>query len=208
MKPINQMTTKEIVDFLKSVDKKTWIKVGAIAAAALVVFMVIIWPAWFKRVQVHMEIKNVEAKIQSLNTLRGKKEEWLKNKDLYNQNILDVKNKLYKPGESALLLGEISKLANESKISIVASRPKDEPLKYPPPFDQQYLANLYDFSVEGGYHQLGQFVANLESFPKLLRIQEFHIVPRENNPQSHTADIQLSAIALKTAAPAAPTAAK
>ncbi|MBI3314151.1 MAG: type 4a pilus biogenesis protein PilO [Candidatus Omnitrophica bacterium] len=197
MKPIQQWNKEDIIDFFKKVDKKTWIKIGVIAGLGLIVFVVVIWPAWFKRVQVHADIKNVKAKIESIELLRHKKSEWIHNKTDYGRYVQDVKQKLYTSGESSLLLGEVSKLAKDSGVSIIASSPQEAPVKFPEPFIQNYEARYYDFVIEGGYNALGKFASKIESYPKLLRIQRFHITPREDNPTSHLADIRLAVVATK-----------
>jgi Tfp pilus assembly protein PilO len=163
----------------------------------IIVFVLIIWPAWVIRLQVRSQIKNVKAKIQTLETLRLKKSEWIHHKTDFGRYVQGVKQKLYISGESSLLLGEISKLAKESAISIIASRPQDAPVKFPVPYHQRYEARYYDFVVEGGYHELGTFTSRIESYPKLLRIQKFQITPRDDKPTSHLAEIRLAVISMK-----------
>lgn len=199
LQQLTQLGGKNILDFLKKVDKKTWIQIslGLVFGSLLVFF--IIWPAWIKRVEIHSKIKALEGQIKTLEILSQKKAEWSKNKETYLQLIQATKGRLLEPGEAALLLGAISKLAKESRTSIIASQPKEFLDKFPPPFDLQYEARLYDFSLEGAYHDMGAFISRIESNPKLLRIQLFSLLPNEANPKSRAGSITLSAVSVKRA---------
>ena len=197
MKPLNQWTPSDITDLLKRVDKKTWIKIGIGAAVFLVLFFLVISPAWFQRLQVRSQIAVVKGQIITVENLSRKKPEWLRDQADFKKFIDDVKGRIFLPGETSLLLGAIAKLADESKVNIIASRPKDFLEKLPPPFDEQYEGNLYDFTVEGGYHALGTFISKIEANPKVLRIQLCHVNPREASPDSHVASISLSAMSFK-----------
>lgn len=197
MKPFNQWTAADLVDIAKKVDKKTWIKIGIGAAMAGVIFIFFVWPAWFERARVLGQIRAIRDQIAALEMLTGKKDEWLRDQAEFKKLIGDTQGRLFQTTETSLLLGAISKLADESKVSIIASRPKDATDEIPPPFDQQYKANLYDFTVEGDYHAVAAFVSRIESNPKLLRILVYQMKPREKTPETHLADITMSAISVE-----------
>lgn len=197
MKPINEMTPADLVDLAKSLDKKTWIKIGVGTLAALVLGYFVFWPAWFKRAAVKSQITAIESNIIRLQTLKRKEKTWLAQKDEYTEYIKSVKERLYVPGETSLLLGKISKLANESGVSIIASTPRDEEVKFPKPFDAAYKAELYDFTVEGSYHALGTFISKIEASSKILRVEHFQITPKEKDTASHLAELTLSAVSFK-----------
>lgn len=197
MKPIQQWTAADIIDFLKSVDKKTWIKIAVGAGIAAVLIVFIVWPAWIMRLDIRKQIKTIEGQMKSLETLGPKRAEWLKNKELYLKIIEEAKKRLFIPQETSLLLGQISKKAEDAKISIISSMPKEYDSKFPPPFDQQYDASLYQYSLEGGFHEVGKFLASIESNDKLLQLQTAHILPNEASQKSHSATVLVTAVAIK-----------
>ncbi len=197
MKSIQQLTSKDILDLLKKIDTKTWIKIG-LAAAGVISFLIVVGiPAWFERPGVKSRMRTLEDEISVTNGLILKRPELERNKQDSIKFIQGAKQQIYLPGESSLLLGAISKLGEESHISIIASKPKNYEGKLPEPFNAQYEANQYDFTVEGGYHDLATFVSRIESNPKLLRVQSFYLRPQEEKPQNHLADISLSAVSFK-----------
>ena len=204
MKPLTQWTTADIVDFFKSVDKKTWINIGIGLGVALLFFIFIAIPAWFIRPGIKNRLKDIEGQIQIVQTLSLKKPILLRTKTKAIDFIKKSKERLFKPGETSLLLGAISKLANESKVSIVASSPKDAVEKFPDPFVAKYEANLYEFTLEGGFHEMGSFVGKIESNPKMFRVQNFQLRPNQTKGKEDTqiASLTVAAISVKEGAPA------
>jgi hypothetical protein len=195
---LSEITPSDIIDLLKNVDKKTWIKIGAGAAIFIVLWFLVIYPAWFKRVGIRSQVAAVKGQIGVTYNLMRKKPELVRIREESLKHNQSVKGRMYAAGESSLLLGVISKMAEQSKVSVVASQPAPFDGKFPAPFDQQYEANIYNFSVEGGYHQLGDFISRIESNPKLLRVRSFAVLPREDAPEVHQANISLSAVSAKS----------
>ena len=197
MKPLNQITTADLIEFAKGVDPKTWIKIGIGAAIFALLYFFILSPAWFKRPEVHQKILATETQIVGVKNAMRKRPEWIREQETFQKFIKDSKERIYAPGESSLLLGMISKLAEESKVTVVASKPKMFDGKLPVPFDKEYEANAYDFTLEGGYHEIGSFISKIESNPKLLRVQSFTVRSREEDPKKHLIDLSLSAVSFK-----------
>ena len=194
---LNEITPAMILDYLKGVDKKTWIKVGVISFVALLFLIFIAYPAWIGRLEAKAQLDATTSQVAQTNNLFRRKPEFLSLKEECTKFVQSSKEKLYTPAEASLLLGAISKMANDSKVSIVASKPKPAEGKFPVPFDGLYESSLYDVTLEGGYHALGDFVSRVESNPKILRIQSLTIHPKDDNAQVRLADLTLAAISVK-----------
>lgn len=194
MKPIQDLTPADIISYFKGLDRKTWIRIGTAGVIIILVCVFIVGPAWFKRGLVRSQVALVQTQLRTVENLRIRKPEMMKQKQDYRKFVSDVKNRLYHPRDASLLLGEISRMANECQIKIIASRPEASKTNFPDRFKELYKANRYEFAVEGGYHQLGKFVSKIESNSKILRIQLFDIQPREDLPGSHIAEISLSVV--------------
>lgn len=199
MKPLTQWTGQDLVLFLKGIDKATWVKIGIGAGTFLVVFIVFIRPAWFLRGEIRRKVNDLETQIVRLETLRRNKTAWVRDKEESQSFIQEVRTRLYRTEESSLLLGRISKLAEQSGISIISSRPQTEKTKFPPPFDAQFQADAYDFTAEGGYHEFGKFISLIESAEHLMRISQIHVNSREKDPRSHLINFSIRLISLKNA---------
>lgn len=197
MKPLSQMTTQDLIALAKSIDKATWIKIGVGLLVALVLGYLFVIPAWIKRPALKTQIAAVQGQIVQLQTLRRNKTAWTQDKEASLKYMKEVKDRLYFPGESALLLGKISKLADESQIKIVASTPHDAKTEFPKPFDTKYKADYFDFTVEGGYHQIAEFVSRIESYEKILRVESFTVTPQDKITDRHVVNLTLSAVSYK-----------
>jgi len=58
----------------------------------------------------------------------------------------------------------------------------------------KYQPSGYEFTMQGGYHELGILVSRIEGHEKLLRIQSLEIRPDSKTPGRHVADLKLWAI--------------
>ncbi|MBI3317159.1 MAG: hypothetical protein HYZ85_04055 [Candidatus Omnitrophica bacterium] len=199
MKPLQQWTSNDIIDLIKKVDKQTWIKIAVITAVSAAFLFFIFWPAWVTRLEIRGKIKSTKEQMKTLGNLSEKRATWLRNKEDYDSLIKGAKERLFSPEEASLLLGHVSKLAKESNVGIISAVPKVYETAFPKPFDEQYSVNLYDFTVEGGYHEVGAFISNLESNAKLLQIQRVKILPNDDLPKKHTAHVSLTAVSAKGA---------
>ena len=131
MKPISQWTSTDVIELLKSIDRPTWIKIGSGAGAGILFIVFIAIPAWLLRPGLKGRLSDIEGQIKMVETLTLKKPILLKTKADTIAFINGSKERLFKSGETSLLLGTISKLSNESKVSIIASSPKEVPEKFP-----------------------------------------------------------------------------
>lgn len=200
MKPLNQITPSDIAVWVKGVSPKTWGIIAGAAVGVVGLIHLIFIPAWIERPKIKGQIKSIESQMITTRGLLLRQPELIKNKDAFLKLSEEVKKRLYQPGESSLLLGSISKLAQESSVSVVSSNPKKFEGKFPAPFDVQYEANAYDFTLEGGFHELALFISKIENNSKILRIQTCNVIPQDKTAGKHLAQISLTAVSKKAGA--------
>jgi Tfp pilus assembly protein PilO len=201
MKPIPKFNKEELIKLLKSVDKKTWIGIAVGIVSVSFLWFVLIVPAWIERPELWRQIQNMDAQMRQVNALKQKQPVWEENRKQYAQIIESTKASFYREVELSLLLGQISKLAAESSVEVIASKPLSEAVKFPKPFQDRLQAASYDFVMQGDYHALAKFASGVESFSRPLRIQMIHIVPATDNPERHIATFDIFAIAEKPVSP-------
>ncbi|OQA56187.1 MAG: Pilus assembly protein, PilO [Candidatus Omnitrophica bacterium ADurb.Bin277] len=200
MKPLKQWTKQDLIDLLKHVDKRTWLMIAAAVVGLSALWFVLIGPAWIKRPYLRREIQNMDTQLRQYQILNQKRIKLEEDRKTYQALFEETKVRLYEEGDIALLLGQVSKLAHDAKVDMIASRPQKDSVLYPKPYQDRYLAVGYDFTMQGGYHQLARLAAAIESYPKLLRIQKIQIVPSKDDQSRHVAQFDLVAIAGKAAA--------
>ena len=201
MKAVKQMTLADIIEFAKSVDKKTWVTVAVSAVGIMLLWFVLIGPAWIERPALRREVQEMTKQIIQVNALNEKRPLLEGDLKAYNELLAKTKDRLFTSDGIGLLLGQVSKLADESRVDVLASRPQNDKLAYAAPYNAKYAANGYEFTVQGGYHELGQLVGRIESYDKLLRIQRLQISGSEKNQERHQAELRVLAF---TVAPPLP----
>lgn len=199
MSAFSQWTFKDILEKTKSFDRRTWTLVIS-ASLILILFVVFLaFPAWIFRFDVKRKARDISTNITSLENLVKRKPDLEKKKIEHLAFIKGSQEHLFKAQEMALLLGTISKMANETGVAIISSSPKENVQKFPAPFDARYEAGQYDFMVEGGYHQIGSLISRIESNSKLLRVEAFGLTPHADTARqdAEVASLTVSAVAAK-----------
>ena len=204
MKPINQWTFAAIIEFAKGVDKKAWVAIVSGVAGFLLVLVFLIIPAWIERPMLRQQVQSMEAQIRQMNVLDGKRLLWKEDQKVFGDLISKTQSRIFTADAMESLLGQVSKMATESRVEVLASKPMSEKTVFPAPYHLKYQPSGYEFTVQGRYHDLGRFVSRLENSEKLLRIQSIQIVPAEKMPDRHIAQLKLWAIL--SAPPPAPSA--
>ena len=201
MKPLDQWSSADIIEFAKSVDKKTWLMIASGAVVSILVLVFFIIPAWIERPLLRRDIESMEGQVRQVNALSQKRIFWEQDEKAFGDLIRKTQARLFTEEDLSVLLGQISKMGSESRIEVLASKPTAEKNLFQTPYNSRYQPSGYEFTLQGGFHNLADLASRIESHEKLLRIRGFQIVPSEKSPNQHVAELKLWAI-LK-AAPAA-----
>jgi Tfp pilus assembly protein PilO len=132
--------------------------------------------------------------MRQVQTLSQKRAGWEENQKVFGSLIESTQGRIFTVEDMGVFLGQVSKKASESGVELQTSNPLAEKTVFPDPYDQKYLPSGYEFTVEGGYHSLGNFVSRIEGHEKLLRIQSLKISPSKKTPGKNVAELKLWAI--------------
>ena len=194
MKPINRLTLAEVIAFVKSVDKRTWVTVLSSAVGFLLVVILLVIPAWIERPLIRRDIESMDAQIRQVNALNQKRPGWEENQRIFGLLIDETQKRVFTEDSMGILLGQVSKMASESRVDVLASKPLNEKTFFASPYNLKYQPSGYEFTVQGGYHDLGVFVSHIENYKKLLRVQSLEIVSDGKTPGRQIAELKLWAI--------------
>jgi Tfp pilus assembly protein PilO len=194
MKPLNQLHFADFITFAKSVDKKTQVTVLSSALGFLLFLVFMIIPAWIERPLLRRDIQSMEAQIRQVKAMNQKRQGWEENEKVFGLLIEDTQKRVFTAEDLGLLLGHVSKMADESKVDMLASQPLVEKKAFPAPYHLKYKPSGYEFTVQGGYHDLATLVSRIEDHEKLLRIRSIEITPAEKAPERHLTELKLWAI--------------
>jgi Tfp pilus assembly protein PilO len=190
----------QIAEKLKDIKKGDWVKIGIVTVLAAVFIVFIAWPAWMGRMDDKGRIMTMRGRITNFETLKRAKGKMMEERKNASEFIQKAKAKMLTASEASLMLGAISKLANEAGVTIIASSPRDSDRQFPPPYNQFYQATFYDVAVEGGYHQIGKFVQLIETNPKSLKIDRFHIAPKSTDRKEGNSGVEVVEITISSTA--------
>lgn len=204
MKPLNKWTSADIIGFVKSVDKKTWMVVGSGLVGFFLLLVLLVIPAWIERPLLRRDIQSMEAQIRQINALNQKRHVWEEDQKVFAALIDGTRKRVFTADEMALLLGQISKMASESRVDMLTSKPVVEKVGFSAPYNLKYQPSGYEFTVQGGYHDLAKLASRIESYEKLLRIRSLQITPSGKTPDQHVAELKLWAILPASPAVAVP----
>ncbi|MFH1208758.1 MAG: hypothetical protein V1673_04290 [Candidatus Omnitrophota bacterium] len=202
MKPLNLLFA-DVIAFLKSVDKKVWVTVLSCGTVSLLLIVFLVIPAWIERPLLRRDIQSMEIQIRLVNDLIKKRPGWEEDRKVLGSLIESTRARVFTVENIDTLLGSASKMASESHVDVLTSKPLTEKTVFAAPYHLIYRPRGYEFKVQGRYHDLGNLVSRIEGHDKLLRIQSLGIVPAEKTPDRHIATLKLWAI-IKAPPQAAP----
>lgn len=194
MKPLSQWNFPAIIESAKRVDKKAWVVIASSVVGSFLVLVFFVVPAWIERPLLRRDIQSMEAQIRQVNALGQKRLLWESNQKLFGDLIEKTQARLLTAEDLSVLLGQVSKKGREAGVEVLASKPTVEKNPFPAPYQSKYQPSGYEFTLQGGYHDLASLVSRIESHEKLLRIRSFQIVPSEKSVERHTAELKLWAI--------------
>ncbi|HNX68758.1 MAG TPA: type 4a pilus biogenesis protein PilO [Candidatus Omnitrophota bacterium] len=194
MKPASKFTISRIIEIVKGVDKKAWVWIASGAVAFVALWVLIIGPAWFDRPRLRSEMRGMEAQIRQVKALNQRRPVFEADEKLFGGVITGVQKSLFSSEEIGSLMGQFSRLANEAGVEVLASKPQNELITFEAPYNAKYGAVGYEFTLQGGYHDLGKLMSLIEGAQKLLRVRSFHVVATDKTPDKHIAELRLLAI--------------
>lgn len=169
------------VDLIKDLwrkDKKQVIQLAVIAGGLLVLIFFVFLPLFLKIQPMRREAGDLSQQITVAKNKIKKIGELKQQLDLYSKEIDAVEKRFLRIRDLDELLGDLSKLAADSEVVLVGSRPLSEKKQVlPEPFNKKYLSVSYELTLEGSYHQFGKFVNDIEQSERLLSIRDLSIRP-------------------------------
>ncbi len=189
--------TSDVVGFFKKMDRKTWGGCGAGLIFFILAWVFILQPAWLGRAALKKQNQEINLQISGFKTLSLKKHQLEQQKKEIETSIQSFQKKLFSEAEISLLLGKISKVAQDAQVDLVSSQPLPHSEIFSGVYEKKYKSTLYQLTVDGSYHRIADFVSRLESYPQYFQIQELSINPEASMAEKLVADIKLMAVSAR-----------
>ena len=157
-------------------DKKIVIQQGIIIISASILIFFVLIPLSAKMFVLKNQNRELVRHIATAQTKIKRIPEYKQQLELYGKEIGLVEKRFFQLHDLDLLLGELSKLAANDGVVIMASKPlNDKATVLPDMYQKKYLPVSYEFTMSGDYHEFGKFINDIEQYEKLMLIRELTI---------------------------------
>lgn len=184
---------QEFLGYLRSLDRRSQLRLGLAVAGGLLFFLFVFWPAWITRPQIQNRIQVLQNAVLAAQAQIRQEPKLLEEQKELEAFIQAAHRGLLTENDTQGLTGILTEMSEKSHMALLSSQPQTEIQAIPAPFDQKYAVLSFMLAVEGGYHALAGFISEVENYPKTLRVNEFSALPREEKPGVLVGEIRLSA---------------
>ena len=104
MKPLNKWTSADIIAFVKSVDKRTWLTALSCAAGFFLLIVFLVIPAWIVRPMLRRDIQSMETQIRQVNILSQKRPGWEEDQKVLGAFLEKTRARVFSAEDLGMLL--------------------------------------------------------------------------------------------------------
>ena len=187
------LSPEKIKLWLQSIDQKVLIQNSIVAGSFLIFLIVFFFPLLIHNQKSKGQVDNFKNKLNQARSKILKIPEMKRQKDLFGARVQKTREQFFESEETDKLIEVASAIAGETSVRISASRPSDEVIELPKPFDARYSSVSYELVVEGTYHNLGMFVNGLEEYSKNFSIRNFQILAATKGATVHQCSLTITA---------------
>ena len=181
----------DINAYIKKNPKQLTIAMIAAALAALLLFVYFLLMPQLTRLgtlvgkasKAKLELRSAKVSISNIDKFKNDIEKFSAKIDLYEKKL---------PAEQEMpsLLEELNSMAKKSNldiISITPSAPRVEGAQR-----AAYQEFLIKVSARCGYHELGNFLTDLENADRFMKLVDISIKANENTPKRHSVELMVA----------------
>lgn len=177
---------------LGKLNKKTaWILWGLGVAVVLVIFVMALKPRLNTYAQLKLEIVKEEQSLNLARQLISQRPLYESQIEAINQKITYYEGKLPQKKETDQLLEDFARIATEAKIKYQAIRPGPMVSLKGTQVDLPYSRWPITMKLTCGYHQLGQYINQLENSTRFVQVDDVSIETTDNLFE-HNVNLNLS----------------
>jgi type IV pilus assembly protein PilO len=185
--------TDKAKEFLGEEQNRMYIILGVTVVLAALYLTFIIVPKFGQLSKASRVVNDLNNKIEQLN-VRVKRQTAMKDKlDELRKEYDGYSKRLPKEKEIPGFLEGVSSVAKTSKVKILSLTPSDlKPVMTDGKENEYYKEMPILVTANSGYHQLGEFVSDLETGTRFLHIGNLRIQYDSGFPRMHNVRMELS----------------
>jgi type IV pilus assembly protein PilO len=190
-----QIDIKSLVESLKKDRKKMLIACGAVACAALAAYFTLLlrpqaaslFTTMAKVGRMKADLKKAESDVAGIDKLKASIQSYSEKMESYGA-LLPTE------GQMPALLESLSEMARGSGMKISGLAPVQEPAAAPG--SRTYRPIPITINARAGFHELGKFLASVESSGRFMKISDISIRTNRASPRKHDVDLVVTAYVL------------
>lgn len=166
-----------------------WIVWGVGMAIILALFVVTIKPRLIKYESIKADIAKEEQNLATAKELISKKEEYEKAIQYVNQRIKYYEGKLPQEKETDQLLENLARIATDTNIKYQSIRPGSMSSLKSENIDLPYFRWAITMKLTCGYHELGNYINQLETATRFIQVDSLTIDATESSQHQVTLNL-------------------
>ena len=190
-----------VLNLLKKAKKNELMAVVVIACCILFViyYLLFLSPVILKFLELHRDVSRTQSKLDSAMLSINRTPQIKKEISELDEKGLLYANKLPKEEEFPLVLENLSDMAKTTGVKITKIMPYKD---YLPVSDSGSISAVYkqreiSITAQCGYHQLGEFIAELEGAERFMETSDIRINSNAANPKRHNIELVVKTFILK-----------
>ena len=170
--------------------KKSEITAFVILACCIVFacyYLTFLSPAISRFLSLYREVSATQCKLDAAELSIDRTAQIKKEIDLLKHKADFYRNKLPKEEEYPEVLESLSKIAKSAGVKITKILPSRDVIEHSErdPGTDIYTKRIINITAQCGYHQLGKFIAEMESAERFMEVSDISITSLKTSPKRH-----------------------
>jgi type IV pilus assembly protein PilO len=187
---IKEKVKEKVEDFFKDEEMRLYAVIGATAVFALLFIVFLMMPGFTELSNNAREVGTLNRKINIVNKKINNLDEMKGRLSSLRQEEIIVSSQLPAEKEVPTLLREFANIAKTSGVQILSITPYAfTNVAASGKVKQYYRAMPILITAKCGYHELGEFVSDIEEMERLVTIEDIEINNDSSDPRRHKVKI-------------------
>jgi len=182
----------DIKDFFEDERKRLYTIVGVVLVVAVLYLVFLVIPKFNSLSQVSRTVTDLNNNISLVNNRMKKLDEMTTRLDKLRGEQAIYASQLPAEKEIPAFLEELAAMAKKYDVKIISVTPQESSSGSTKGKEKQYYYAMPVFiSAQSGYHQLGQFVNDLEQGERFITIEDLKMQNNNDSPRKHSVNMVL-----------------
>ena len=187
---IKTIIPEAIKEFLKDEQYRKYIVLGVLGVIVLVYLVFGIMPKFSERAKLSREVKELKNNVELVNTRMAMLDQMTAKLKSLRMEFAGYADGLPNEKDVPAFLQELSTVARKSNVKILSITPSEfRPVAVEGKDNKFYREMPISVTAKSGYHELGEFISNIEQAKRFITVENLEISYDSRFPQRHNIDL-------------------